>query len=132
MQEIHVFIMGGQIRVAEDPIAIHSGDPVVWRIHNCEADKVRWSQIEFEDPKATVFRDRRPRGQAAHVPSLTRGTDVSSGHGCIMGEIPRLPAPGAKPYKYKVRGCSGNPNDQNNPGHDTVPELDPEIIFEDP
>src|SRR6266498_68900 len=110
MQEINVFINGG-ISVDKDPIAIHSGEPVVWHFHNCNTSTVAWGEVEFVQPMATLFKGRG--GAPGGVPSLKRGTDVGKGHGCIMGTAPGLgvlPGGGdAKAFKYHVKAYDRNP-----------------------
>jgi hypothetical protein len=128
MQEINVFISGGKIRVAQEVLGMHSGEPVVWNFHNCEAPTVKWAQVEFEDEKASVFKAR------TRTFSTSRGTDVDGGSGCIVGTAPPLRSkmtdPGVgKAFKYRVRACTGDPTKG---GLDAIPPLDPEIIVEDP
>src|SRR2546428_10676339 len=94
MQEINVFIHDGQISVAEDPVAIHSGQPVIWHFHNCETNTVTWGEIEFADAKALMFKDRGTAGTGG-VPSGSRGADIGKGNGSVMGTAPELGVPPA-------------------------------------
>ena len=128
MQEINVFIGGGQIFVDPSPPRIHRGEPVVWRFHNSEPG-VKWGQVEFPDPTAKLFKSRQDDPPARQ---RTRGTDVGSGQGIIMGTAPALKAPRGmstpppRAFKYTVRGLD------KDGGTDKVERLDPQIIIEDP
>ncbi|HEY2955753.1 MAG TPA: hypothetical protein VGK89_10945 [Candidatus Eisenbacteria bacterium] len=132
MQEINVFITGGKIQVSDDPVAIHSGQPVVWHFHNCETDTVTWAEVVFGDAKASMFKDRGAAGTGG-VPSVSRGADVGKGNGLVMGTAPELGVPAGRPgvaqaFKYDVKAYDKNPRF----GGVEKYKLDPQIIVEDP
>src|SRR5574341_104440 len=117
MHKIDVIFMEDGVKVHTDPAVVNAGDEIMWHFVSTDPS-IKWAEIQF-DKGMNFF---NARGGAK---TNKRGTDVTNGHGYLLGSSPDIAGKGVRKDKYTVKGRRGSKSK-------VVKELDPDIITCDP